>query len=225
MKKKLNFLCALVLLVVLLVIFKTGYDFGAGIYAGIKLVKDNKELVKENKKKGNPILAIQEGDFHLVNLIPTKAMILPDSIVNTKTGKNVPVVYSQMIIQTDKKENNANKWISGIFGFIGMISVIVALVYFIQVIVSINKSIIFDWKNVKHLRIMGYALLVSFFCVAIPPLMDMYAVKQSISLDKYIINPTFLENIKDLFLALGCFIVAETFAIGLKLKEEQDLTI
>lgn len=57
MKKKLNFLCALVILVVFLVIFKTGYDFGAGIYAGIKTVQDNKNLVKEQKKKRHTYLS------------------------------------------------------------------------------------------------------------------------------------------------------------------------
>ena len=97
MKKKLNFLCALVILVVFLVIFKTGYDFGAGIYAGIKTVQDNKNLVKEQKKKGTPILALQKGDFRLINLVPTKAMIQPDSILNEKTGQKIPVAYSQMI--------------------------------------------------------------------------------------------------------------------------------
>lgn len=225
MKKKLNFLCALVILVVFLVIFKTGYDFGAGIYAGIKTVQDNKNLVKEQKKKGTPVLALQKGDFRLINLVPTKAMIQPDSILNEKTGQKIPVAYSQMIVQVNEKGNTLNMVIIGFLSFIGSICVIVALVYFIKLIISINKSTIFDWKNVKRLRIMGYALLISFFCITIPPLMDLYTVKQSVALENYMINPTFLDNIKDLFLALGCFIVAETFAIGLKLKEEQDLTI
>lgn len=89
-------------------------------------------------------------------------MIQPDSILNEKTGQKIPVAYSQMIVQVNEKSNTLNMVITGLLSFIGSICVIVALVYFIKLIISINKSTIFDWKNVKRLRIMGYALLIQF---------------------------------------------------------------
>lgn len=215
----------MVFLGVFLLVLKTGYELGAGIYTGLKLATENIDEFKKIKGQEKRALAFTEGDFRIVNLVPTMAMFQPDSILNMKTEKNIPVVYTQMMTQVSPNRNITHSVLSAVFQFLGFIAIILTLVFFIKLIISINRSEIFEWKNVKRLRIMGWALLISFFCTMIPSLMDLLTAMNAIQLKDYAVSPAVLDNLSDLFLALGCLVVAETFAIALKMKEEQDLTI
>ena len=99
-----------------------------------------------------------------------------------------------------------------------------ALIIFVMLILSINKSQIFEWKNVRRLRWLGSLLIMSFVFFLIPQVVNYWGLKEVFALEHYIIAPLALQT-TDLLLGLGCLIVAETFAIGLKMKEEQELTI
>jgi len=211
-----------VFVVLALVVFKAGYEFGSGISVGLSLVEDNKDKIKSGNK---PPVFISEGDFRNIDLIPTKAMLQPDSIWNEKESKFIPILYTQALARVSEQQNIPFQFISTSLHLIGVIAVIIALVFFIRLIMSINKSQIFDWQNVKRLRIMGYTLLVSYLCTLIPAVMTVYTANGAVKLEKYIFSPSFLVNLPDLFLVLGCLIVAEIFSIGLKMKEEQELTI
>ena len=94
------------------------------------------------------------------------------------------------------------------------VAAVVSFVCFFRFIVNVNHNKVFEWDNVLLLRITGWGLLAFALLGSAGELLD------GISLEKVY---------DDLFeiLIFGVFnlIVAETFAIGLKLKEEQDLTI
>ncbi len=223
MKKKLNILCVLVFAVIFLLIAREASEFGAGVYSGISLVKENKE---EIKKQGGSGMDFLKGGAIVVDVLPMKAMIAPDSIFNEKNSQYIPIIHTQMMAEISSAASNLRVCIIGISSLIKFIAIIGALVYFIKLIISINRSSIFNWENVKRLRFIGYALLVSFFCTFIVAALNLYTANVTIELEKYMIYPSsFLNNLPDLFLILGCLIVAEIFAIGLKMKEEQDLTI
>lgn len=223
MKKKLNILCVLVFAVIFLLIAREASEFGAGVYSGISLAQENKE---EIKKQGGSGMNFLKGGTIVVDVLPMKAMIAPDSIFNEKTSQNIPIIHTQMMAEISSVAGGFRMFIIGIISLIKFIAIIGALVYFIKLIISINRSSIFNWENVKRLRFIGYALLVSFFCTFIVAALNLYTANTTIELEKYMIYPSsFLNNLPDLFLILGCLIVAEIFAIGLKMKEEQDLTI
>ena len=104
------------------------------------------------------------------------------------------------------------------FEFIAeMCAVVAALVSFfsfVRFILNVNHDKVFEWKNVVLLRLTGVGLLI----VAIIASADEYFTSSS------------LTEVYDNYFGILIFsvfnlIVAETFAIGLKLKEEQDLTI
>ena len=124
-------------------------------------------------------------------------------------GKEVN--YSYLIISSSCSLMNALLTIS-------------ALIIFVMLILSINKSQIFEWKNVRRLRWLGSLLIMSFVFYLIPQVVNYWGLKEVFALEHYIIAPLALQT-TDLLLGLGCLIVAETFAIGLKMKEEQELTI
>lgn len=91
---------------------------------------------------------------------------------------------------------------------------IVPFVCFIRFILNVNRNKVFEWDNVLMLRITGLGLLL-------------FALLGSA---EELLSGVSLERVYDDFFEILIFcvfnlMVAETFAIGLKLKEEQDLTI
>lgn len=67
--------------------------------AGMSLAK---EQHKESKACDRPMLA---GDFRFVDVVPTIAMIQPDTIINAQNNEKVPVMYTQMAVRTGKEVN------------------------------------------------------------------------------------------------------------------------
>lgn len=218
MKKRLNILCILVFIVLGLSLYTTGYQFGTGMKAGMSLAK---EQHKEPKQCDGTMLA---GDFRFVDVVPTIAMIKPDTIINAQSKEKVPVMYTQMAVRIGKDVNYSYLIISSSCSLMNTLLTISALIIFVMLILSINKSQIFEWKNVRRLRWLGSLLIISFLFYLIPQVVNYWGSKEVFALDKYIIAPLALQA-TDLLLGLGCLIVAETFAIGLKMKEEQELTI
>ena len=99
MKRRLNILSILVFIVLGLSLYTTGYQFGTGMKAGMSLAK---EQHKESKACDRPMLA---GDFRFVDVVPTIAMIKPDTIINAQNNEKVPVMYTQMAVRTGKEVN------------------------------------------------------------------------------------------------------------------------
>ena len=143
-------------------------------------------------------------NFRIATLMPKDFSSFKDSVYNEKTGSYVPVAYTQMV--TNVKVDRST-WM--------MVA---------QLIVAINKSDIFNWKNVRRLRWLGVALLLNFISEAVPALMNDYELSSVFSLSGYSME-TSIDSVMLVILGLVSLIVGEVFAIGLKMKEEQDLTI
>lgn len=89
---------------------------------------------------------------------------------------------------------------------------IISFIKFIQFILNINKGNVFVKNNIPLLRWMGCSYIY-FFVYS-------FVLNNIIECDEWIGegNDTFV-------LGMFCLIIAEVFAIGIKLKEEQELTI
>ena len=144
-------------------------------------------------------------NFRIATLMPKDFSSFKDSVYNEKTGSYVPVAQV-------------------ISGLLAVFAIIASTVLFIQLIVAINKSDIFNWKNVRRLRWLGVALLLNFISEAVPALMNDYELSSVFSLSGYSME-TSIDSVMLVILGLVSLIVGEVFAIGLKMKEEQDLTI
>ena len=104
-------------------------------------------------------------------------------------------------------------------------AIVWAVVLFIRLIVSINKSDIFNWKNVRRLRRLGVLLIIGFVCTFLLAFLSFHNVEKVFSVTGYSLSMADMVHITSLVLGISALIVAEVFAIGLKMKEEQDLTI
>ncbi|MBO4820623.1 MAG: DUF2975 domain-containing protein [Prevotella sp.] len=87
----------------------------------------------------------------------------------------------------------------------------IALVRFI---LNVNRDKVFVWENIPLLRWTGWGILIP------TVVFSTYDLLAHVPADKI-----YNESMDDIIFGLFCLIVAEVFAIGLKLKEEQDLTI
>lgn len=218
MKKRLNIFCIAVFLVLAFSFYMSGYQFGKGVKLGLTVGEQQAPKLKEQQKM------MFWNDFRIVDLVPVEAMWNPDTLVNAKTKEETPVIYTQMMVELSKDRNLPHFVVHIVCSLLYLILTLSALIVFALLIASINKSRIFEWRNVKRLRWLGALLIVSFICNQLPKVISYWGIGELFELQKYMVAPLSLQ-VTDLLLGLGCLIVAETFAIGLKMREEQELTI
>ena len=101
-----------------------------------------------------------------------------------------------------------------LYGFVVIAAAIVSFVCFLRFILNVNQNNVLTGENVNLLRLTGVGLLIITVFSLCSTLWE--GENLAVALDK---------NIGLMIFSVFNMIVAEAFAIGLKLKEEQDLTI
>ena len=113
--------------------------------------------------------------------------------------------------------NSTLTWSEFLFGILGLATVgafILSFACFVRFILNVNRNEVFVWDNVWCLRITAIGL--SFGVLVF----SAYTIIEGAN-----VIEAFEEDMAILIFAVFNLIVAEAFAVGLKLKEEQDLTI
>ena len=90
-----------------------------------------------------------------------------------------------------------------------------SFVTFVKFILNVNRDKVFVTENVSLLRATGWRLLAA-FVLLIP--FNLWFMKVTL-------ETVFYNSIDSILFSVFCLLIAEVFAIGLRLKEEQDLTI
>ena len=213
MKRRLNILCLLVFLVFCYSVFNMGRDFGHGFSEGMKISHSGNQSVE------------QAINFRIATLMPKDFSSFKDSVYNEKTGSYVPVAYTQMVTNVKVDRSTWMMVAQVISGLLAVFAIIASTVLFIQLIVAINKSDIFNWKNVRRLRRLGVLLIIGFVCTFLLAFLSFHNMEKVFSVTGYSLSMADMVHITSLVLGISALIVAEVFAIGLKMKEEQELTI
>lgn len=218
MKRRLNVLCLIVLLVLGYSIIEMTYYVGMGIKTGLQRGFNEEVSLQEKKEIAN---------LQLVYLMPKNfdGDILNDSVFNEKSGEYVSASFGQLAVSVDTKPSVLSRIVTILLVIADYVAIIWALVLFVRLIIAINRSDIFNWKNVRRLRRLGVMLIVSFGCALSIALLSLYNVKEVFAMSGYSLTMGEMVQITSLVLGLSALIVAEVFAIGLKMKEEQELTI
>ena len=113
--------------------------------------------------------------------------------------------------------NSTLSWSEFLFGILGLATVgafILSFACFVRFILNVNRNEVFVWDNVWCLRITAIGL--SFGVLVF----SAYTIIEGAN-----VIEAFEEDMAILIFAVFNLIVAEAFAVGLKLKKEQDLTI
>lgn len=99
---------------------------------------------------------------------------------------------------------------------VDMNAMLIAGILFVAAIRNINRSIVFDWRNIRLFSWTGVALTVHALCLTGMNSVDMYILHTQTGV---------IVDFQSLIAAFFVFIVAEIFAIGLRLREDQELTV
>ena len=215
MKKRLNFITALI-----------GVALGIMLtnHTQIAFVDGFKEGLNSSKKD-EVSLQIETTDLFILELEPAAELAKPTPLLNVKSGEWIPSRIQTVVIEMSPSNKSGWMMVWTCVCAVLFITGIVMCVYnFLKIIFAVNKSVIFEWINVKRLRRIGIGFVVMFLSNMLLMFTNYLLASKVIELADYTIRKTVFEG-SLLLLGMTAFLIAEVFAVGLRLREEQELTI
>ena len=153
----------------------------------------------------------------------------PDQVQNLKSGENYPVRYTQIEIALPE-----TKELTGRVKYLNALNVVVVLfivvIYviipftFILLIRSLYNGWVFHFKNIKRTRKLGLLLIMIYLLGLLSDFISYTIHNELFRFQDYKVVFQFTQNYL-LIMGLSILLMSEILARGLKLKEEQDLTI
>ena len=215
-KQKFKILCLLIFLalafIVSVYVFEGSTYFRMGWNAGADRVK------AENAGK-------DAFESYAINVIPSDLTKFPDSVFNQKQHVWTPSIHDKLFVKAPVYTHSYLRTLLTVseIMFVGIIILIISV--FIKFIININKNIVFDKKNVSILRRIGIYHLLGVFFNFMSTYTDFRIIKKIIAIPDYEIKLNGAVESGMLIIGLIALLMAEVFAIGIKLQEEQDLTV
>ncbi len=205
MMRKIKIVGVLTILVIVVDLAFSLGDFAQGFQEGAR------DSLRGNKDKwGMPCLLE-------VEQVSTSA----DSLFNTKLEKNVP--YRSLKIQAFAEMPVWVYFISPLILIAG-IAYLIGFVCLIRLLIAISRKNVFVQKNIHYLRFFAYSQAALYILYWVDTwAMGHYAAQQ-------LKSPAFdvlggIDPGIDWKLVMIVILFAEIFAVGVKIKEEQDLTV
>ncbi len=216
MKTKLNIFCLLIFAVIIVDILMATDLMFSGMVSGYKSAKHTYETNTESVD-----------GYRVVSLIPNEitwrnAITITDSATN-KSYKAWPTQINLPI--EESPSGITGRILSVIIGIAIMVAGIITLISFIRFVLNINRNNIFTRKNTKYLKRIGWSMIIIGLLATIKYCNDVYAATQTFSLTGYTIGYSDAVYTGTILFGLFSLVMAESFSIGLKMKEEQELTI
>ena len=216
MKKRLNLICLGIVLAVLVSMSFLFSTFYYGFKAGIDAYEQGAAGVEK-----------LDVTYKMIGTMPTDVITSETATaINEKDGSTVSILpFISMIGIPNEKADATDSIFLSLLDWMVMICCIYAIVQFVKMIRNIHRNIIFDWANVKRLRRLGLSLILCFCCSLVTFAINNHLVSQVISLKDCDFSIAFQFSDPTLLIGFTSLLFAEIFAIGLRLKEENDLTI
>ena len=218
MKKRLNFITLLIGIAIGIIVMNS---------EGVSLMKLSfAEGVREGKNSANEFFETGKTKNKIMVLyLEPIANNLPSTLLNKKSGDLIPASINLTMVKVPMDtEQGVNMLWEILCAVISFSSIIMIIYNFIRIIIAVNKSVIFEWINVKRLRRIGIGFLIIFIANAIMIYDQNSVASEILEIENYNIINSSIDGII-LFIGMISFLVAEIFAMGLRLKEEQELTI
>lgn len=215
MKKRLNIFC---LLIILILSAEVGYMCGIfcrGVVDGF-----NEGM---NAPAGTEL---STGETVSLSVLPLGSS--PENAfkaTDKETGKTYEVWPATFMMKKNFETSTSVTVINILTSLIIFAASIIALVAFIKFIIGVNHNQVFTLKSVKRLRLMGWMFLAACAAKFISSLIDTQIIANHFLPHGYVLNYADIVPFDALIFAIFTFIIAEAFTIGIKLKEDQDLTI
>ena len=180
---------------------------------------DGVNSFKEGWNSARGSKRVSTAKLYAVDVQPTAEM--QDSLYNTKMGCNVPYVITRVEAYADFPG-----WVMLImpFAFIASLCYLYGFYCLIRLLISVSRREVFTGKNVLRLRIFAYSQAAAIGLIWLYEWVSNHYVVQQLQLPGYEVKSGTGFSVEWMLLML-IILFAEIFAVGVKIKEEQDLTI
>lgn len=216
MKKRLNILCLMVFVVVGISFIPVVYGIAIGFSAGFSADASGNSL--------NNIDRMVAGEQ--IVLTPSYLNDLAaGTIRNEVTGKETTIWPEHIIVDQAISYPAWYEWTNNICRLLTIVALLVIVVLFLKLIVRVNRGQVFEWSNVRLLRWLGCIELIASIVMTTLQIYGASIANEQFAVKGFV--PDYFNYISTMELSVGlvALIVAEIFAVGLKMKEEQELTI
>ena len=159
------------------------------------------------------------------SLIPDTYTAASDSVYNAKTGSFVPAHIRRVSVVLDSPMSTAVSVLSICCEVIRDLMIVVAFFWFLRFIGKVNKGEIFSGRNIRRLRWIGGLLIGGFLLSLVPIIKTITIVNNGFEMGNYKLQLLSLFDVMPLLLGLFSLLTAQIFAMALRMKEEQELTI
>ena len=231
MQKKINLLSTLLVIAIVLGALSTcssraaregwqeGYEEGynAGRY------RDKSDAYKAGAATG--AAAREKLDYRTVilHLVPKQFPGYYETVLNTKTGEAEPMSLMDVEVKLNG-ESSASKWLHGVLLGVGIVCILAFIFLLFYFILTIKSGEIFDKGSERALRWMAAVFFVMFACDLAYSLLNYNLVKSAIALENYTIEWG-KPSVFPLILGFTFLLFAQIFAMGRKMKEDQEFMV
>lgn len=215
MKKKLKLFCVLIFAVIACDIFSMSNAFITGFTSGMRHGEERRDVTQ-----------IDPSRYCYISLLPAEmSPRTAQTITDKATNKSQQAWPTQLIVPLNGKINTLAAIFKVVYTLAFGAMAVTALVAFIFFVRNVNRNEIFIHKNIKLLRLTGWCLVAAGAIVTADGCYDAYQAQQVFSLSEYVVDYKSAADFTSILFGLFSLVIAEAFAIGLKMREEQELTI
>ncbi len=215
MKKKLNLFCVLIFIVLVCDIASMSTEIATGFMSGYRHGVEGHDLTETGAYNVN-----------FISVLPTD---ISDATAQTMVGGDTRAVQKVWPTRLIVPKGQRPGIFEAVFGLAVSLAVFVlqvaALVAFVCFVRNANRKRVFIRSNTTLLRLMGWCLVAAGVIMTAVSCYDTYLAQQSFSLSGYVVNYGDSFYWEAVIFGLFALVMAEAFALGLKMKEEQELTI
>lgn len=216
MKKRLNLFCLCVIAAFLL-------SVSGNVQMIVRIFINGFEIGMKAAEEGGEMPVLPA--YKQIHTMPTDLTEVTGTVTNLKDGSQLAIKPLVSLVECSSMPTSSAALWEAMAALVVIVGFIYTTVYFCKLIVQINRNIVFDWTNVKYLRRIGWGLIAIFFCAFVSVWITNYQLSQVVALKGTEFNLLLAFSDPTFILGFIALLAAEVFALGLRLKEENDLTI
>ena len=161
-----------------------------------------------------------------VNLMPARFVGLNHgTIINKVTGESVDFWPERIAVNMPVSYPQWFMVVNEVSRYLVYALLIAIVVLFLKLIVRVNRGMVFEWRNVRLLRWLGGIELAGSIVTTVIQIYGASIISGQFGVGGFVPDYFSYVSVMELTVGLVALIVAEIFAVGLKMKEEQDLTV
>ena len=218
MKKRLNLFCTLIFVVIACHLASMSNTFLTGFSAGMKHGMEERSVTETTPS-----------NFSHITLLPAEMdEATAVTITDKATFRQLTAWPTQLIVPLDDSLGVGTAVFRLLYTLLYGATAVAALAAFILFVRNVNRNAIFTRRNITLLRVVGWCLVATGAIATADGCYDTYLAQRSFSLTGYVVDygsAAYITYITSVIFGLFAVVVAEAFAIGLRMKEEQELTI